>query len=446
VSHILAFSPSHYSRFRNPNTLEPLTPRDALGTPIGPPNTTLLRGVERGNSVTKMITPNVLAAVRQHFGCDELNGLELEQQGGPGTSNSHIEKRLFPGDLMSGSLWTSDPPVYSNTTMAVFADSGWYQVDFRYATASSWGRRKGCNFALEKCVSLNASNFAHPSHSDHFCAGQSYACRGFHFSPSLCRINFYNNALPPEFSYFKASAQYPSASDRYGGIDELMDYCPSYLPYTVSSAKSLYSDCRFTENAHDHVEYSRDSYGPNSRCVASNIVRNNSWYSLDYRCFVTECHFGSGEPSLAIKVDNVRIDCGTEGGQTVFVNTSVSSGWLICPLTSSICINTCPHQCSGLGNCVKGVCFCNPGMEGSDCSKVKTTFQLRRNLSVAVNTPASNLSSNASFEANRTGYLNQSSEADSNRVVRYGEGVQGICLFACILFMGIAGTENLLYK
>ena len=32
---------------------------------------------------------------RSHFGCDTLEGAEIEDQGGSGTADSHWEKRLF---------------------------------------------------------------------------------------------------------------------------------------------------------------------------------------------------------------------------------------------------------------------------------------------------------------------------------------------------------------
>ena len=32
---------------------------------------------------------------RSHFGCDTLEGAEIENQGGSGTAGSHWEKRLF---------------------------------------------------------------------------------------------------------------------------------------------------------------------------------------------------------------------------------------------------------------------------------------------------------------------------------------------------------------
>ena len=42
-----------------------------------------------------MVTPKVVEEVRNHFGCQTLEGAELEDQGGDGTLLTHWEKRIF---------------------------------------------------------------------------------------------------------------------------------------------------------------------------------------------------------------------------------------------------------------------------------------------------------------------------------------------------------------
>lgn len=42
-----------------------------------------------------VVTPKVKAEVRAHFGCRDLEGAELEDQGEDGTMNTHWEKRVF---------------------------------------------------------------------------------------------------------------------------------------------------------------------------------------------------------------------------------------------------------------------------------------------------------------------------------------------------------------
>jgi leishmanolysin-like peptidase len=62
--------------------------------------TVLRRGWRvRGGQVTRpvqlVVTPRVREEARRHFGCDTLEGAELEDQGEEGTAMTHWEKRLF---------------------------------------------------------------------------------------------------------------------------------------------------------------------------------------------------------------------------------------------------------------------------------------------------------------------------------------------------------------
>ena len=54
-----------------------------------------MRGGVLNRTVHIMVTPRVLEEVRNHFGCAELQGAELEDQGGDGTALTHWEKRIF---------------------------------------------------------------------------------------------------------------------------------------------------------------------------------------------------------------------------------------------------------------------------------------------------------------------------------------------------------------
>lgn len=45
--------------------------------------------------VKLIVTPNVVNEVRNYFGCSQLEGAELEDQGEEGTALTHWEKRIF---------------------------------------------------------------------------------------------------------------------------------------------------------------------------------------------------------------------------------------------------------------------------------------------------------------------------------------------------------------
>lgn len=67
-----------------------------------------------------------LQHVRDIFGCDNLDGAHLEDEGGSGTAGSHWESRLFMGEIMVGNSLASSRDTLSNITMALAEDSGWY--------------------------------------------------------------------------------------------------------------------------------------------------------------------------------------------------------------------------------------------------------------------------------------------------------------------------------
>jgi hypothetical protein len=64
-----------------------------------------------------LTTPHVKEFARNHFGCNTLNGVELEDGGGSGTQGSHWEQRLALNELMAGvQLWGV---TLSNMTLAL---------------------------------------------------------------------------------------------------------------------------------------------------------------------------------------------------------------------------------------------------------------------------------------------------------------------------------------
>jgi hypothetical protein len=123
MTHALVFSRGRFYDFRQP----------ANGELWGIEN--VLSQVEtKGIYVSKLITPNVVKQVKQHFNCyNWVNpGAELENgETGSADFSSHWEKRLFANEYMTST--SSYDPVYSSISLALFEDSGWYQVSYKSA-------------------------------------------------------------------------------------------------------------------------------------------------------------------------------------------------------------------------------------------------------------------------------------------------------------------------
>lgn len=114
----------------------------------------------KGGNINKhidvMVTPRVVEEVRRHFNCSELEGAELEDQGGEGTALTHWEKRVFEAEAMSGTH--SSRPVFSRITLALMEDTGWYKANYEMASDLSWGKNLGCDFVMKSCKSWITSH------------------------------------------------------------------------------------------------------------------------------------------------------------------------------------------------------------------------------------------------------------------------------------------------
>jgi len=208
MGHILGFNAQSLAHFRDGDTGEPLTPRDAFGDvpdttvectgvsprssaeiPLPSANITQFRSVRGGVRVATVVTPTVRRMARNIFGCRDLVGAELEsgesQLFGHGMDGDeeeelallsageclgdHWNRRLFRTDLLNPIV--DDVPFslfLSSLTLAYFADSGWYKVNSdRIAPASTWGRNSGCEFVQKKCI--NSNGLVSASNNPFFC-------------------------------------------------------------------------------------------------------------------------------------------------------------------------------------------------------------------------------------------------------------------------------------
>jgi hypothetical protein len=97
IHHILGFSSSQIgSDFRDPNNGYAILPQSK----VLKVQTVLYGAISR--DVTKVITPTVVQVAREHFGCQDLDGVELEDGGSSGTAGSHWEKRILQNEFMTG--------------------------------------------------------------------------------------------------------------------------------------------------------------------------------------------------------------------------------------------------------------------------------------------------------------------------------------------------------
>jgi len=140
ILHALGFSAGLYAFFLD-DAGNPLTPRDPrTGKPPFNPKTNMYEASSSviqtftrpswkiysdkiiKRNVTMLVTPRVKMETRKHFGCESLEGAELEDQGEIGTRFTHWEKRVFENEAMTGTYTHSN--VSSRVTFVFLEDTG----------------------------------------------------------------------------------------------------------------------------------------------------------------------------------------------------------------------------------------------------------------------------------------------------------------------------------
>jgi leishmanolysin len=94
---------------------------------------------------------NAVEAARAHFACPSIDGVYLEEAGGEGTAGSHWEQTLFYTELMVGALDVKFTYAFSNITLGLLDDTGWYKTNRSKAEYLSWGKGMGCDFYMKRC-------------------------------------------------------------------------------------------------------------------------------------------------------------------------------------------------------------------------------------------------------------------------------------------------------
>ncbi|EAN98641.1 putative surface protease GP63 [Trypanosoma cruzi] len=100
--------------------------------------------------VRKMVAgDHVQEKAKAHFGCDSLEGMELEDEGGTREKAiPHWKERHARDELMAPIVGAG---YYTALTMAVFADMEYYRVNWSMAEPMGWGNGTGCDFLEKKC-------------------------------------------------------------------------------------------------------------------------------------------------------------------------------------------------------------------------------------------------------------------------------------------------------
>jgi len=307
ITHILVFNPSLFYR-------------------LGMSTTTT---IVNNNTITLINSPKVLEKAREHFGCNSLEGVPLENQGLAGSAGSHWEARYMLGDYMISTDYLDN--VISDISLALFEDSGYYKVKYYSGDLFKFGKNKGCDFIKNKCIVNGTPSF------EEFCVSPDQPlCSPSRITKGECKIYRFDS-IPEEYQYF--------SDPKIGGFS-VADYCPisyrstdnnDYYPTSCHSGTPRYS------------EYG-ERIGNNSFCFISSLIPT---YNLDLNitthaiCYRTGCKKNTKQ--VTVYIGSSSVDCPINGGNVTF---SGFKGRIICPKYSDLCDTSSTPLCNEMFNCL----------------------------------------------------------------------------------------------
>lgn len=365
IVHALGFSSSSWGQFKD-YTYNQVIEKDSV------------------TGVSKIITPNVVAKIREQFGCAENIGGEIEEYGGGGTAGSHWDKRIIANEFMNPTV-VQNPIIFSAISMALFEDMGWYKPDYSKATHLPWGFKQGCNFIKQECKIGWSNNYfcdkayASPGRRLEGCASFDFRGRGY------CDVSTYTAALPSQYQHLSNPAQ--------GGSDTHMNFCPIFKPYSNTPCNQGYlrnSNLRGIYGEH------RSMLNENGFCFTGDYQFGTSKSSSAHQA----CHDIVCEADLKSYAVNVyhpgnrqkfTITCPTLGGSVPMPSDSGFTGSIQCYPANVICTvpTDCPKwnpskdrawervdgpeagvTCAGHGTCQSDLkCGCEFGYNGTYCEQ-----------------------------------------------------------------------------
>jgi len=343
IMHALGFNANKMAFFRKPGTLDPVDAEtDVISRAFD---------VEQGKTVTKVITPHVVAAAQAHYGCFNWPGagMELEDGGGGGTAGSHWEKRTAMYDIMNG---VSERAMYKSAiTLAFFKDSGWYSVDYSRSERLPWGNGEGCDFVTRKCSAWDTGRY--------FCTTEGeLGCTTDLRYGAACSLATDAISRPSHQQYFGTPFK--------GGSSSISDYCPYFQGYTNR-------DC--TDTGTVQFFYYGEAAGAGARCFKGTYQLRSVSAALRTHsgCLQAQCDVLTNAITVTLAASPpLVVRCPRAGGvvDLAGLENSAFVGTLICPRSDLLCSgDACAlNDCSGHGVCnpVDGTCACSAGYYGAD--------------------------------------------------------------------------------
>ena len=311
MMHILGFMGVLFQTYQNPPTIITKT----------------INGVER----ILISTPKILEIAKKHFGCNSIEGIEIEDQGGDGSAGSHWEARIMLGDFMISTVYPEF--VISEITLALLEDSGWYKVNYYTGGLFTFGKNQGCDFLNKPCYEGEGTRFPND-----FCVPYTNRCFAGHRDRGTCALFQYVEQLPEEYQYFDKEGPY------VGGFQPA-DFCPVVFAQIEQNGQYFITNCQDGILVQDSPD--RDEVvGFDSICVDSSLDKNRIFAGTRGTCYQVSCDFES--LTFNITVGSHNITCGQNMPEEQTVEGYYGS--LKCPKFGRVCNSQI--RCTDMFDCV----------------------------------------------------------------------------------------------
>uniref|UniRef100_A0A5K4F5F3 Leishmanolysin-like peptidase n=1 Tax=Schistosoma mansoni TaxID=6183 RepID=A0A5K4F5F3_SCHMA len=174
--------------------------------------------------------PNMLREARRHFGCNQLEGIEL--QGG------HLSHRIMGIDLMTPTKFGTY--TVSRIMLAYFKDTNFYDVDYSVATEFKWGKGLGCDFVTKSCYEFIKKRQRRREDIKPFCnTNNELKCIKSENVLGYCQVYQYNVEMQPQFQFMDNLFNVSADKRKYYGGLNIFDYCPVLTVATSMDDKPL---------------------------------------------------------------------------------------------------------------------------------------------------------------------------------------------------------------
>ncbi|ESL05418.1 surface protease GP63 [Trypanosoma rangeli SC58] len=222
--------------------------------------------------------------------------------------NSHWARRNAKDELMANFVVSG---YYTALTMALFADLGYYKVNFEKAEPMGWGSGAGCKLLTEKCVNNGVT-----SYPEMFCtslSGGALQCTSDRQSLGSCSLQNIEG-IPAEFAYFSTSM----GSKR----EAMMNYCPFIAPANDTGCVDG-----------NEAAMPGSVVGPTSRCLTGEGLQVGDAAVGDV-CVDVWC--GKGTLSVRYKGSKEWHPC--PSGYKLTPTAPFTAGRITCPSFNDVCL------------------------------------------------------------------------------------------------------------